>query len=429
MVAANYMPPTMNFRGKIAIVGGSIAGLLAGVLLRRAGWAVEIYERSPVELSSRGAGIVVHDDLFDALDRAGVNLVGEVGVPSAGRMIFSRDGEIEAECSMDQIFTSWGLLYRLLRREFPDDSYHLGMSLEGIAENAQGVRLHFAGHSTIDASWVIAADGVHSTLRQLLTSVESLEYSGYVAWRGLALEEEIEQPIRRLFAGKMSFALPPREHMLVYLVPGPNDDLTEGHRWFNWVWYRPAEEGNRLNALLRDEQGTLYPKGIPPHLIRKPNLDNMRDAANFLLPAQFQVFIGNTTRPFLQPVVDGMCRRMRHGRILFIGDAAFTARPHVGMGVSKAAADARGLSEAFESKDGALDMALAVWERKRLKLGQDTVAWGRRLGSYIGTEPESLGDKALAQRFSRPKAVMNQVAAANPYLYIGRPNSSLGYGA
>ena len=112
MVAANYMPPTMNFRGKIAIVGGSIAGLLAGVLLRRAGWAVEIYERSPVELSSRGAGIVVHDDLFDALDRAGVNLVGEVGVPSAGRMIFSRDGEIEAECSMDQIFTSWGLLYR-----------------------------------------------------------------------------------------------------------------------------------------------------------------------------------------------------------------------------------------------------------------------------------------------------------------------------
>ena len=42
------------------VIGGSMSGLLSGLLLRRAGWAVDLYERLGTELSGRGAGIVVH---------------------------------------------------------------------------------------------------------------------------------------------------------------------------------------------------------------------------------------------------------------------------------------------------------------------------------------------------------------------------------
>jgi 2,6-dihydroxypyridine 3-monooxygenase len=42
---------------RIAIVGGSLGGLTVALLLRDLGHDVTIYERSPVPLEQRGAGI------------------------------------------------------------------------------------------------------------------------------------------------------------------------------------------------------------------------------------------------------------------------------------------------------------------------------------------------------------------------------------
>ena len=58
-------------RGRVIVAGGSIAGLFAGALLQRRGFAVDAFERSREALASRGAGIVPHPELFDALPRAG----------------------------------------------------------------------------------------------------------------------------------------------------------------------------------------------------------------------------------------------------------------------------------------------------------------------------------------------------------------------
>src|SRR4051812_29045520 len=45
-------------QGRAIIVGGSMSGLLAGLMLLPRGWDVEIFERVESELSGRGAGIV-----------------------------------------------------------------------------------------------------------------------------------------------------------------------------------------------------------------------------------------------------------------------------------------------------------------------------------------------------------------------------------
>jgi glycine/D-amino acid oxidase-like deaminating enzyme len=42
------------------VIGGSMSGLFAAILLARAGWREEIHERADAELSGRGAGIVTH---------------------------------------------------------------------------------------------------------------------------------------------------------------------------------------------------------------------------------------------------------------------------------------------------------------------------------------------------------------------------------
>ena len=70
------------------------------------------------------------------------------------------------------------------------------------------------------------------------------------------------------------------------------------------------------------------------------------------------------------------------GRLLIIGDAAFSARPHVGMGVTKAAEDALLLGKKLTKVDR-LEDALVEWERARHIVGEFIVNRGRVLGSYL----------------------------------------------
>ena len=59
--------------GKRAIIiGGSMSGLLSGLLLRRAGWHVDVFERVDSELSGRGAGIVAQYELIERLHALGL---------------------------------------------------------------------------------------------------------------------------------------------------------------------------------------------------------------------------------------------------------------------------------------------------------------------------------------------------------------------
>ena len=56
------------------VIGGSMSGLFAGLLLRRAGISAEIYERVEAELTGRGAGIVTQPEMRAVLVDAGCDL-------------------------------------------------------------------------------------------------------------------------------------------------------------------------------------------------------------------------------------------------------------------------------------------------------------------------------------------------------------------
>ena len=77
-----------------------------------------------------------------------------------------------------------------------------------------------------------------------------------------------------------------------------------------------------------------------------------------------------------------MSQRIAFGRIALMGDAAFVARPHVGMGVTKAGDDALALARAMASH-GATPAALQAYEVERLAPGRSVVERARRLGAYL----------------------------------------------
>ena len=92
---------------RIIVVGGSLGGLLAANLLLRAGHQVTLLEKATQSLDGRGAGIVTHATLLQALEAAGTVVDDSLGVAVQSRVALDVAGQIAARCEYPQILTSW----------------------------------------------------------------------------------------------------------------------------------------------------------------------------------------------------------------------------------------------------------------------------------------------------------------------------------
>src|SRR6058998_2993659 len=104
--------PAKRDRPRAIIIGGSMSGLFAAAFLRQIGWDADVYERSPVELVGRGAGITAHPELLEALEKSGAG-TRDLGVAVDKRIALDRTGRVIAEKHLPQILTSWDRLQRL----------------------------------------------------------------------------------------------------------------------------------------------------------------------------------------------------------------------------------------------------------------------------------------------------------------------------
>lgn len=387
------------------VIGGSLGGLFAANLVARAGWEVEVFEHSGEELAGRGAGIVPHPEQFQALERIGVPIDDSFGVDIPLRVTFDRAGNLVASLPLKQIFTTWGRLYQLLRGALPRAHYHLGHSLENLSQDAGGVTARFANGASARGDLLIGADGIRSTVRARLAPDAKPVYAGYVAWRGLADENDLSPSAHRDLIPRLAFCLPPREMILGYPVAGFTNSVRPGSRCYNFVWYRPAEEARELPRLCTDTAGSRHDMSIPPPLLRPEILAEMRRAAEELLAPQFAEAVHRARQPFFQAIFDVESEKMSFGRVALLGDAAFVARPHVGMGVTKAAGDAMALADALRASGNDVPAALARYDAERRPFGAAVVAHGRELGAWLQgvATPE-------AQRHHTPQAVMSEIA-------------------
>jgi len=393
--------------GRAIVIGGSLAGLFAGLLLRRQ-FAVDIYERADAALAGRGAGIVTHELLGEALDAAGIAWRRGLGIEVETRRLFERDGRLGLEYPYRQTLTAWDRLYDMLRRAFPSAHYHCGKELVAVAERPGGVAAQFADGSVAEGDLLVGADGLRSTVRgQFLPGVTPI-YVGYAAWRALVPERAIASDLHAQVFDHLAFCLPPGEQMLGYPVAGANNDLRPGRRRYNLVWYRPADE-IELRRLLTDEAGTLHALSIPPPLISRAVVADMRQAAEAVLAPQFRDLIRLVDRPILQAIYDIESPRMAFGRVALIGDAAFVARPHVGAGVVKAARDALALTRALEA---ASDIAAALkrMEAAQRPFGRRIIARARELGACLQPHHATAAERANAVRFGVPRATLEETA-------------------
>jgi 2-polyprenyl-6-methoxyphenol hydroxylase-like FAD-dependent oxidoreductase len=392
---------------KALIIGGSIAGLFAALLLRRRGVDVVVFERARSELSGRGAGIATHPQILEVLELLGLD-TRELGVTIDARRMFGPDGRLVAEHARRQTMTSWDRLFTLLRAALPDICYRRGLEFARWEQHGGAVTAHFADRSTATGELLIGADGLRSHVRAAILANQPLRYAGYVAWRALAPEHSFPPALHRDLFDALGFCLPPGEQMLGYPVAGPGNDLRPGNRRYNIVWYRPADEAT-LARLLTDISGQHHEVSIPPPLVAGAVIAELNAAADTLLAPQFRDVMSFAERPFLQPIYDIEVPRMSAGRIVLIGDAAFVARPHVGAGVVKAAQDAVALADALATGSD-IGPALHAFESVRLPVGRRIVARARDLGAAMQAQHASRRERAMAERYREPAAVLADTA-------------------
>lgn len=344
----------------ITVVGGSLGGLAAAHELRAIGADVTVYERSKDRTQPRGAGIVMQPEVADLLGRLG-HSVPSVSVLLQERQQLHRDGSV-TRYRAPQWMTSWDNLFDALRRGLPAGAYRLDTTFTSARVDGDGVTADVGGHP-VRSSLVVGADGVGSAVRTSMGVSGMPRFAGYVAFRGLEPEAGLPRDLVDLLAERFTLFGVPGLQLLCYLVPGADGDTTPGNRRVNWVWYVNVGE-RTLPELLTGRTGRRYDYFVPPGELTEETTAWLGALAGTVLPPQFADLVRYST-VFMQPVYDMPGGAMLGDRMLLIGDAAGTVRPHTASGTSKAFGDAAALAAAIGSARAGRADALGRWESRR----------------------------------------------------------------
>jgi 2-polyprenyl-6-methoxyphenol hydroxylase-like FAD-dependent oxidoreductase len=218
-------------------IGGSIAGLMSGIMLKHHGYNVTILEKvtSPFR-EGYDAGIKIGPEVQEFLDKHDRVKREMVVVCSPGTLI-DVSGKPRAQRGQTITNTSWGLLINVLRANFdgltsnavpivpePQETdgkgtFRLGACATGIDMDDGKVNVHIDNAKsgtteTLTAGVVIVADGSNSAMRAILLPNVQREYAGYMCWRGTVREEEVDEKWNDIYSDKATFQLMHQTYLL-----------------------------------------------------------------------------------------------------------------------------------------------------------------------------------------------------------------------
>jgi len=361
---------------KIAIVGGSVAGLSLAWALRRRGLDATVLERSRGLLGHQGAGVMLGASMVKSLELTDTRPVNRC-------CYLGTNGQVLWEQPVDKHAVSWGDVYGIVRRHTADAVIHEHCLVEGIEVDPPRLRLARGGQDRFDL--IVGADGIGSVVRAHVDPGFAPRYLGYIALRGLVPRVELpgSMPavVDDLFGDAMAKLLMDGEHATLYGLPEEAEPL-------NWMWYVNFPE-SAVSRLLTDRNGRRHAWSLPPGALRAEIEKELRELASARLPVWMNSVVAATDTLFLQPIFSGIVKHPVRAGAVLIGDAAHLAVPHIGAGVTLAVEDSFSLAEIITGECDDRAARLDDWAEARRKAAKIRLGLATRLGRSLQTPGKS----------------------------------------
>jgi salicylate hydroxylase len=328
----------------VVIVGGGIGGLFAAAALIAHGLRVSVYEQARA-LGEIGAGVFLTPNSVRQLQRVGLGQSVEKWGARVGSdsRYFRHDGAPIAPVQVTDS-SGWNATFGMHRADLvdilasalPADVVHTGHRCTGFEQDGDVARVSFANGVVAEADLVIAADGIHSELRQNVVPPSRPIFSGSVSYRGVLAHELIPHwP-----TGSWQMWLGKGKHFLTFPV--------RAGKLINYVGFVPADEESKESWSAPGD----------PDVLRQefagwdPRIGSLlqRVQATFRWALYDREPLPIWTR----------------GRLTLLGDAAHPMLPHLGQGANQAIEDGMALATILARADRkTAPAALLAYERLR----------------------------------------------------------------
>ncbi|NND99495.1 MAG: NAD(P)-binding protein [Pirellulaceae bacterium] len=332
----------------VLIVGGGIGGLATALGLHRIGCDVQVLEKAP-SFTDMGAALSLWSNGIYALNQLAV--ADRVLQHGSDALRFcdvrNRDGRLIRQVDWDRPRRLTG---------FPTVAVHRARLIDALADPIRD-RIHHASECcridlardhvdvecqdgrAFNGDLLIAADGIHSAIRQLMFPDVHPSYQGYVAFRALVDRSQIAETTNKwqlTLANGGQFGCVPINNQQAYWFGTKN--VSESEAVCSMTPDAIHAEAAEHFASWHDRVGRIVAATSPAQVLRTPIYD--------------------------LPTLDWWCR----GRMTLTGDAAHAMTPNLGQGACQAIEDAVVLTRMVQRCRGdrrEIPAALKAFERER----------------------------------------------------------------
>ncbi|TCO64713.1 flavin-dependent oxidoreductase [Actinocrispum wychmicini] len=387
----------------VVIIGAGIGGLTFALRLHHEGIDCTVHEQGE-QIGELGVGINALPHAVKELDALGLlEQLDEVGIRTRELFYTHRLGHeiLRKPCGLDAGFALpqfslhrgrlQGVLLRAVRERLGEGAVRTGHRLTGFEQDSGGVLARFVDRqdralAPVRGDVLVAADGIHSTVRSILFPAEGPpRWNGVTMWRGATEWPEFGTGASMIIAGGTAAKL------VVYpIAPG----RTAGTKLTNWAICVQTGRAGDPPPSRQDWSRPADPAELAGHvgLFRMPPVDHAG-------------LVAATEECFEFP----MCDRdplpyWSVGRVTLLGDAAHPMYPMGSNGAGQAILDATSLSGHLARHDDPAD-ALRAYQEDRLAATADVVTRNRTGG------PENVIDEVerrAPQGFSRIEDVIDR---------------------
>ena len=353
---------------KALIIGAGIAGPVAAIFLKGAGYEAELYEGWPhstgvgggLQIAPNGMHVLAELGLANELIRRGSVCESFDFYSQSGRQLGSLNRNMAARFGQPAVNMCRATLNEVLINKAWSSNVELHFEKRLAAIEDRGDRpvvVHFTDGSTAEGDFVIGADGVHSAVRAHVVpdgpkpfDTGLIGFGGFVP-RSVVADWPIGARVETTFGQSGFFGYG-------FCSPDPAEGL---------MWWSTQPSHGKDAATWR---------GMSQDAIRRHLLEfhaGWHDPISQILAAAEDIVVSDTLDVATLPV-------WSRGRTLLIGDAAHATSPHAGQGASLALEDAMRLGKLM-SLDQELRLTFQNFEAERRPRAEKIVALARRNGN------------------------------------------------